>query len=125
MHVRPRQTSTSRSRCERPPSLAKIAFTAGVLAAATIGLVPRASAQLQNAPVDLEIFRPAMDSKGFVTVNSSAVLGQFDLSFGLVASYARRPLRFTGARRFGHPARPTPSPSRPSFARRCRSRSAS
>ena len=102
MHVRPRQTSASRSRllrsrtCVRPPSLVKIAFTAGVLAAATIGLVPQARAQLQNAPVDLEIFRPAMDSKGFVTVNSSAVLGQWDLSFGLVTSYARRPLQFTG-----------------------------
>ena len=105
MHVRPRQTSTSRMRLllqsnlRRPPSLVKVAFTAGVLAAATIGLVPQAHAQLQNAPVDLEIFRPAMDSKGFVTVNSSAVLGQWDLSFGLVTSYARRPLRFTGAGR--------------------------
>ena len=104
MHVRPRQTSASRVRgCSRsrtyvrPPSPVKVAFTAGVLAAATIGLVPQARAQLQNAPVDLEIFRPAMDSKGFVTVNSSAVLGQYDISFGLVTSYARRPLRFTGA----------------------------
>ena len=111
MHVRPRQTSASRIRgcsrsrtCVRPPSLAKVAFTAGVLAAATIGLVPQAHAQLQNAPVDLEIFRPAMDSKGFVTVNSSAVLGQWDLSFGLVTSYARRPLQFTGT---GRPGRQT------------------
>ena len=110
MHVRPRQTSASRVRgcsrsrtCVRPPSLVKVAFTAGVLAAATIGLVPQAHAQLQNAPVDLEIFRPAMDSKGFVTVNSSAVLGQWDLSFGLVTSYARRPLQFTGAGTFGAP----------------------
>ena len=111
MHVRPRQTSASRVRgcsrsrtCVRPPSLVKVAFTAGVLAAATIGLVPQAHAQLQNAPVDLEIFRPAMDSKGFVTVNSSAVLGQWDLSFGLVTSYARRPLQFTGTGMFGTPA---------------------
>jgi hypothetical protein len=80
----------------------KVAFTAGVLAAATIGLVPQARAQLQNAPVDLELFHPAMDSKGFVTVNSSAVLGQWDLSFGLVTSYARRPLQF---------AAPAPSPN--------------
>ena len=107
MHVRPRQTSTSRIRtCVRPPSLAKIAFTAFVLATATIGLVPQARAQLQNAPVDLEIFRPAMDSKGFVTVNSSAVLGQWDFSFGLVTSYARRPLQFTGTGMFGTPPQP-------------------
>ena len=103
MHVRPRQTSASRVRgcsrsrtCVRPPSLVKIAFATGVLTAATIGLVPQARAQLQNAPVDLEIFRPAMDSKGFVTINSSAVLGQWDVSFGLVMSYARRPLQFNG-----------------------------
>jgi len=82
----------------------KVAFTASVLAAATIGLVPQARAQLQNAPVDLELFHPAMDSKGFVTVNSSAVLGQWDLSFGLVTSYARRPLQFTGTGMFGTPA---------------------
>ena len=42
-----------------------------------------------------------MDSKGFVTINSSAVLGQWDISFGLVTSYARRPLRFTGTGTFG------------------------
>ena len=69
---------------------------AAVLAALT-GLAARAQAQqLTNASVDLEIFRPAMDSKGFITVNSSAVLGQGDFSFGLVTSYARRPLVLTG-----------------------------
>src|SRR4029077_277992 len=62
------------------------------------GLAASAQAQqLTNASVDLEIFRPAMDSKGFITVNSSAVLGQGDFSFGLVTSYARRPLVLTGA----------------------------
>src|SRR6478735_5845103 len=68
---------------------------AAVLAAVT-GLAASANAQLHNAAVDLEIFRPAMDSKGFVTLNSSAVLGQFDFSFGLVTSYARRPLVLKG-----------------------------
>ena len=76
MRVRPGQTSTLRHRrCERSPSLVKAAVTVAVMAAATATFVPTARAQLQNAPVDLEIFRPAMDSKGFVTVNSSAVLG--------------------------------------------------
>jgi OOP family OmpA-OmpF porin len=98
MHVRPRQTSLSRSRAgERPPSLVKAAVTIAALAAATGTFVSPARAQLRNAPIDLELFRPAMDSKGFVTVNSSAVLGQYDISFGLVTSYARRPLRFTGS----------------------------
>ena len=69
---------------------------AAVIAAAVTGFVASAHAQLQIAPVDLEIFRPAMDSKGFITVNSSGVLGQGDISFGLVTSYARQPLVLNG-----------------------------
>jgi OmpA-OmpF porin, OOP family len=76
---------------------------AAVIAAAVAGFVGSAHAQIQNAPVDLEIFRPAMDSKGFFTINSSGVLGQGDLSFGLVTAYARNPLQFTGTGTFGTP----------------------
>src|SRR5580692_5403077 len=72
-----------------------------VIAAAVTGFVASAHAQLQIAPVDLEIFRPAMDSKGFITVNSSSVLGQGDISFGLVTSYARKPLVLNGDGTFG------------------------
>src|SRR5262245_28285035 len=105
MLVRPRQTSTFRNRtCERSPSLVKVAVTFAALAAATGLFVPAARAQLQNAPVDIDIFRPAMDSKGFVTVNSSAVLGQWDLSFGLVTDYARKPLQFSGGNVGGMPS---------------------
>ena len=57
---------------------------------------PARAQQLANAPTDLQIFRPAMDSKGFITLNSSAVLGQLETSFGLVVTYARQPLRFEG-----------------------------
>jgi outer membrane protein OmpA-like peptidoglycan-associated protein len=72
------------------------------LFAALTALAARAQAQqLTNAPIDLEIFRPAMDSKGFITINSSAVLGQGDFSFGLVTSYARKPLTLTGNMMFG------------------------
>jgi outer membrane protein OmpA-like peptidoglycan-associated protein len=42
-----------------------------------------------------------MDSKGFITLNSSAVLGQFDTSFGLVVSYAHKPLTLNGSQMFG------------------------
>jgi OmpA-OmpF porin, OOP family len=72
--------------------LASALFAALVVVA---GFSGSAKAQLTNAPVDLQMFRPAMDSKGFITLNSSAVLGQFDTSFGLVVSYARKPLAFT------------------------------
>ena len=73
---------------------------AAILAAVSTGLVATAHAQLQNAPVDLELFRPAMDSKGFITLNSSAVLGAGDLSFGLVTAYARKPLVLNGGQMF-------------------------
>ena len=56
----------------------------------------RARAQeLKLAPVDLQVFRPAMDSKGYITLNSSQVLGQGDFSFGLVSTWAGKPLEFT------------------------------
>jgi len=81
----------------------RFAIQAAIAAALTAGFVATAHAQIQNAPVDLEIFRPAMDSKGFITVNSSAVLGAGDLSFGLVTAYARRPLVLHGNGMFGTP----------------------
>ncbi|HVZ70783.1 MAG TPA: OmpA family protein [Polyangia bacterium] len=71
--------------------------------ALTAGLAATAQAQLSHAPVDLQIFRPAMDSKGFITLNSSAVLGQGDFSFGLVTAYARKPLQLSGNQMLGTP----------------------
>ncbi len=46
--------------------------------------------------IDLTIMRPAIDSKGYITVNSSEVLRHLDVSFGLVANYGRNPLRIEG-----------------------------
>src|SRR5262249_31020375 len=43
--------------------------------------------------LDLQIFRPAMDSKGYVTLNGSQVLGPGDVSFGLVTTWGRGVLR--------------------------------
>jgi OmpA-OmpF porin, OOP family len=51
---------------------------------------------LSNAPVDLQLFRPAVDSKGFITLNASQVLAPRDFSFGLVSTWARSPLYFEG-----------------------------
>ena len=71
---------------------------------ASFGFAGAAQAQVTHAPVDLQIFRSAMDSKGFITLNSSAVLGQGDFSFGLVTTYSRRPLQLSGGQTFGMPA---------------------
>ncbi|MBK8481839.1 MAG: OmpA family protein [Proteobacteria bacterium] len=61
-------------------------------------LVPcsRALAQVSGGPVDLQLFRPAIDSKGYITLDASQVLGHLNLSFGLVLNYARRPFSIAG-----------------------------
>ena len=56
-------------------------------------LVPGdALAQRSGGAVDIQLFRPAIDSKGYFTLNSSQVLRHLDPSFGLVVNWARRPL---------------------------------
>jgi outer membrane protein OmpA-like peptidoglycan-associated protein len=49
---------------------------------------------LKSGPIDLQIFRPAVDSKGFITLNASQILSPRDFSFGLVSTWARKPLSF-------------------------------
>ena len=39
--------------------------------------------QLAGELDDLSIFRPAIDSRGYLTINASQVLGHKELSFGL------------------------------------------
>ena len=63
------------------------------------GVAPRtASAQATGNSLtpglgmDLQLFRPAIDSKGYVTVNASQVLGHKDFSLGLVGTWAGNPL---------------------------------
>ena len=49
------------------------------------------------AAFSLENFRPAVDSKGYVTVNASQILGHLDFSLGLVGSYAHNVLNLSSA----------------------------
>src|SRR5438874_8783177 len=59
-------------------------------------LSPRARAQdAQGSAFTLQNFRPAVDSKGYVTVNASQILGHLDFSLGLVGSYAHDVLHLT------------------------------
>ncbi|HWM88470.1 MAG TPA: OmpA family protein, partial [Kofleriaceae bacterium] len=54
-----------------------------------------APARAQNgADIDLQGFRPAMDSRGFITVNAANVLEPGQLSLGLVTTWGRGLLRF-------------------------------
>lgn len=43
--------------------------------------------------MDTHLFRPAVDSKGFMYVNGSDILGSNDISFGLVLDYGRNLMR--------------------------------
>src|SRR4051794_39325711 len=43
--------------------------------------------------LDTHLFRPAVDSKGFFSVNGSDILGAKNISFGLVLDYGRNLMR--------------------------------
>ncbi len=66
------------------------------LTLALIGAVAPAQAQLNKGPIDLQIFRPAADSKGYFTLNGAQVLAPLDVSFGLVTTIAWQPLQLKG-----------------------------
>src|SRR5690348_13929708 len=56
--------------------------------AAIVASIVGAAAPISAEPagnIDLNVFRPAMDSRGYITVNASQVLGDREFSFGLGA----------------------------------------
>ena len=58
-------------------------ISTGLIAAAIAGATP---AWAQPAgDIDLNVFRPAMDSRGYLTINASQMLGHNEVSFGLGA----------------------------------------
>ena len=59
-------------------------FVVGVLLGALGVSVPAVHAE-PAGNIDLNVFRPAMDSRGYLTINASQVLGHNELSFGLGA----------------------------------------
>ncbi|MFO0573129.1 MAG: OmpA family protein [Polyangia bacterium] len=78
----------------RRPLLLSVAMAMAM--ALTAGARP-AAAQVNSGgfttpTYNLQLFRPAIDSKGYVTVNASQVLGHKDFSLGLVGTWARTPL---------------------------------
>jgi OmpA-OmpF porin, OOP family len=61
---------------------------------AVVILSPSLAAAEPGGDIDLQAFRPAMDSRGFITVDASQVLGPGELSFGLVTTWGRNLLAF-------------------------------
>ena len=53
----------------------------------------RADAISPTNAFDLQLFRPAIDTKGYMTVNASQVLGMWDFSIGLLGTLAGQPLK--------------------------------
>ena len=77
----------------------RIGLVASSLLATVTGLAGEARAQSEKSTrtglennrnddgMDLHLFRPAIDSKGFFSVNGADILGKNDLSLGLVIDY--------------------------------------
>lgn len=99
--TQPERTSPSLRRACRgarhgaPRSAACGALAAAALAGALAGAPAPAAAQTSKdrvaanngAGMDMHLFRPAVDSKGFFTVNGADILGANDISLGLVLDY--------------------------------------
>ena len=62
-----------------------VRFSRVVVAAALAAVlaVPQTASAEPAGNIDLSGFRPAMDSRGYLTVNASQVLGHTEFSFGL------------------------------------------
>ncbi len=83
---------------------AGLAPAAALFATLALGTLPCRVAQAQTASpsrvgpgngdgMDSHLFRPAIDSKGFFSVNGSDILGAGNFSFGLVLDYGRNIMR--------------------------------
>jgi OmpA-OmpF porin, OOP family len=81
--------------------LRTIFVSAAVSPLVLAAMATTAEAQVRRAPAtngtgtDTHLFRPAVDSKGFFTVNGSEVLGKGGLSLGLVIDYGHQIMRLS------------------------------
>jgi outer membrane protein OmpA-like peptidoglycan-associated protein len=84
-----------RSQLATPSRAAVAALIAAALVAPSAAAQGRPQAKDRAAPgngdgVDAHLFRPPVDSKGFLSVNGADILGHKDLSLGLVIDYGHR-----------------------------------
>jgi outer membrane protein OmpA-like peptidoglycan-associated protein len=68
------------------------------LLALTTAASATAQAQIVSAPIDLQVFRPAADTKGYITLNGAQILAPLDVSFGMVVTGGWRPLNLDAGR---------------------------
>ena len=80
------------------------AFAAALACSVALGVASPARAQnAQGQTFNLQLFRPAVDSKGYITVNASQILGHLDFSIGLVGTWAHNVLNLSGPLAGGTP----------------------
>ena len=79
----------------RSTSIGTLAVTVVGCALASVARADNAIPASNGAGMDTHLFRPAMDSKGFFTVNGTEVLGANQTSFGLIIDYGNDLLRVT------------------------------
>jgi len=65
-----------------------------VILAVALTSAPAGAQTKVGANIDLNSFKPAIDSRGYITVNASQVLGHKELSFGLVTNWGNSVLKF-------------------------------
>lgn len=75
------------------PSRLLVLMLAGASAFATTVHARDRVSHANGGGMDTHLFRPAIDSKGFFTVNGAGVLGANAISFGLVTDYGYRTMR--------------------------------
>jgi hypothetical protein len=67
------------------------------LGLSVLALAASAAAQVRTHGngdgMDTHLFRPAVDSKGFLSVNGSDILGHQNMSFGMVLDYGTHLMR--------------------------------
>ncbi|MEZ4327069.1 MAG: OmpA family protein [Polyangiales bacterium] len=77
--------------------LRRFALAALMLSFAAPSLASAQSSRLQTGGMNIEMFRPAIDSRGHLTVNGTDILPENRLSFGLVLDAGFNLLQFSGA----------------------------
>jgi outer membrane protein OmpA-like peptidoglycan-associated protein len=87
-----------RSLCAAGCAVALGALPSRALAQQLPNYSERAPSSAHNNGADTHLFRPAVDSKGFFSVNGSDILGANDVSFGLILDYGRNILRTDDSR---------------------------
>ena len=76
------------------PGIASLAAAAAA-AAVVVGAAPAPAAAQSMGDLPIDTYRPAMDSRGYLTINASQTLGDREVSFGLGSlAWGRRLLEF-------------------------------